>query len=108
MKRALALLGILAALPSSASVITFADVCEPARFVQTAKGLEIFCVGEQRPWMTMVSCARPARVGVKKSSYCAGLKYAITCTDGIPTASSTADQLIAVTDEPIILACATP
>ena len=58
---------------AAAASITFADVCEPARFVAKEGRLEIYCQGQTVPWLTLADCGKP---GVKRLG--AG-KYAITC-----------------------------
>lgn len=97
---------VAAALPAvaGAGTLTLADVCEPSRFRQTTAGLEIYC-GAAAPWLTIGPCAKPASARVAKSTYCAGTKYTVVC--GSPLAAAApADDLVAVEDEPLLVAAA--
>jgi hypothetical protein len=52
---------LFAALSVMAGSVTFADVCQPARYVQKGSDLLIYCPGEAQPWLTYKGC-KGARV----------------------------------------------
>jgi hypothetical protein len=52
---------LFAALSVMAGSVTFADVCQPTRYVQRGSDLLIYCPGEARPWLTYKGC-KGARV----------------------------------------------
>lgn len=103
----------MVAAPAAGYGLSLTDMCEPGRFKQTAVGLEIYCQAAGSPFLTVVPCAKPAVVNVRRSTICSGSKYVITCEP--PAVTSTAapdDDRVAVENDSapwlVAEACAQP
>lgn len=69
----------LLAFPAAATTIQFADLCPNAARVQRSETdpnrVEVYCVGESKPRLTLGNCPPPARIeskGNDKSISCPG------------------------------------
>jgi hypothetical protein len=57
----LAIAILFVALTALAGSVTFADVCQPAKYVQRGADLLIYCPNQVAPWLTFRGC-KGARV----------------------------------------------
>ena len=67
------LLLLMLAGPAWAGSVTFADVCEPARFRQVGADLLIYCTGQAAPWLTYKGCPKAS---VRRTAVG---RYVVTC-----------------------------
>lgn len=85
MLRPLAILAALVALPAAATEIVFNDLCPNAARVQRSTAdpqrVEVWCVGESQPRLTLHNCPAPARIvtrGNDKVIFCPGGGWPVT------------------------------